>query len=99
MERWTFLTNHAHVLLTIAEDPGMRLRDVAARVGVTERAAQRIVAELLAEGYLTVEKEGRRNRYQVHAGLPLRHPVEGHAEAGALLRLMGKRRRGGSRRG
>jgi hypothetical protein len=97
MERWTFLTNHAHVLLSIAADPGIRLRDVAVRVGVTERAAQRIVADLLAEGYLTAEKAGRRNHYQVHPELPLRHPVEQHAGVGALLRLLGAkpgRRRG-----
>ena len=60
---WTFLTNHAHVLFCIAEDPEMRLRDVAARVGITERAVQRIVTDLEGEGYLTVSKEGRRNRY------------------------------------
>ena len=88
-ERWTFLTNHAHVLLSIAADPGIRLRDVAAKVGVTERAAQRIVADLQAEGYLSAEKVGRRNQYQVHPGLPLRHPVEQHAAVGALLRLLG----------
>ncbi|MBS1859186.1 MAG: MarR family transcriptional regulator [Acidobacteria bacterium] len=97
MERWTFLTNHAHVLLSIAADPGIRLRDVAARVGVTERAAQRIVADLLAEGYLTAEKAGRRNHYEVHKGLPLRHPVEQHAEVGALLRLLGAKHRRGAR--
>ena len=85
MERWTFLTNHAHVLLSIAADPAVRLRDVAARVGITERAAQRIVADLLAAGYLTAEKAGRRNHYEVHPALPLRHPVEQHAEVGALL--------------
>jgi DNA-binding IclR family transcriptional regulator len=91
MERWTFLTNHAHVLFCIAADPGIRLRDVATRVGVTERAAQRIVADLLASGYLTVEKNGRRNHYQVHPGLPMRHPVEQHAEVGSLLRLLARR--------
>ena len=91
MERWTFLTNHAHVLFCIAADPGIRLRDVAFHVGVTERAAQRIVADLLASGYLTVEKNGRRNHYQVHPGLPMRHPVEQHAEVGSLLRLLARR--------
>jgi DNA-binding IclR family transcriptional regulator len=91
MERWTFLTNHAHVLFCIAADPGIRLRDVASHVGVTERAAQRIVADLLASGYLTVEKNGRRNHYQVHPGLPMRHPVEQHAEVGSLLRLLARR--------
>ena len=91
MSGWTFLTNHAHVLLCITADRGARLRDVADKVGITERAAQRIVADLLAEGYLTVEKSGRRNLYQIHPDLPMRHPVEQHAEVGALLRVLGRR--------
>ena len=85
---WTFLTNHAHVLLCIVQDPEVRLRDVAARVGITERAVQRIVTDLEGEGYLTVSKEGRRNRYQVHCGLPLRHPIERHRSVGALVELV-----------
>lgn len=85
---WTFLTNHAHVLFCIARDPAVRLRDVAARVGITERAVQRIVTDLEGTGYLTVMKEGRRNRYQVHAELPLRHPIEGHRTVQALLDLV-----------
>ena len=85
---WTFLSNHSHVLLCIAEDPEVRLRDVAARVGITERAVQRIVAELEHEGYLSIEKVGRRNRYQVNAELPLRHPLEDHLAIGALLRVL-----------
>jgi DNA-binding Lrp family transcriptional regulator len=89
--RWTFLTNHAHVLLCVAADPDVRLREVAARVGITERATQRIVAELEAEGYLSHEKVGRRNRYEVHASLPLRHPLEDHLEIGALLRVLTER--------
>lgn len=88
---WTFLTNHSHVLLCIAEDPDVRLRDVAVRVGITERAAQRIVAELEADGYLSHERVGRRNHYQVNATLPLRHPLEDHLEIGALLRVLSKR--------
>ncbi|HEV8583152.1 MAG TPA: winged helix-turn-helix transcriptional regulator [Thermoanaerobaculia bacterium] len=85
---WTFLTNHAHVLFCIARDPEVRLRDVAAQVGITERAVQRIVTDLEAAGYLTVMKEGRRNRYRIHAELPLRHPIEGHRTVGALLDLV-----------
>lgn len=85
---WTFLTNHSHVLLCIADDPDVRLRDVAQKVGITERAAQRIVAELEEAGYLSHEKIGRRNRYEVHANLPLRHPLEDHLEIGALLRVL-----------
>lgn len=89
--RWTFLTNHAHVLLCVAADPDVRLREVAERVGITERATQRIVAELEAEGYLSHEKVGRRNRYEVNASLPLRHPLEDHLEIGALLRVLTER--------
>ena len=89
MTTWTFLTNHAHVLLCIARDPGIRLREVATEVGITERAAQRIVAELVEGGYITREREGRRNRYEVHGGLPMRHPLEQHHEIGELLTLLG----------
>lgn len=85
---WTFLTNHAHTLLCIAEDPDVRIRDIAAKVGITERAAQRIVAELEDAGYLSHEKIGRRNSYEVYRDLPLRHPLEQHLEIGALLRVL-----------
>ena len=85
---WTFLTNHSHTLLCIAEDPTVRLRDIADQVGITERAAQRIVAELEEAGYLSHERVGRRNRYEVHADLPLRHPLEDHLSIGALLRVL-----------
>src|SRR3954470_13560815 len=85
---WTFLTNHAHVLFCIAQDPEVRLRDVAARVGITERAAQRIVTDLEGEGDLTVSKEGRGTRYQVHYELPLRHPIERHRTVAALIDLV-----------
>lgn len=85
---WTFLTNHAHVLLCLVQDPAARMRDVAERVGITERAVQRIVAELEAAGYLVRIREGRRNRYEVNGELPLRHPVEGHCKLGALVRLI-----------
>lgn len=86
--RWTFLSNHSHVLLCIADDPDVRLRDVAVRVGITERAVQRIVAELEEEGYLSIEKVGRRNHYLVNRNLPLRHPLEDHLAIGALVRLV-----------
>lgn len=85
---WTFLTNHAHVLFCIVQDPEVRLRDVAARVGITERAVQRIVTDLENEGYLKVSKEGRRNRYQVNFDLPLRHPIERHRSVRALIGLV-----------
>lgn len=85
---WTFLTNHSHILLCIAEDPDIRLRDIADRVGITERAAQRIVAELEEAGYVSHERVGRRNRYEVNTDLPLRHPLEDHLAIGALLRVL-----------
>jgi Mn-dependent DtxR family transcriptional regulator len=86
---WTFLTNHAHVLVCIAEDPNARIRDVAARVGITERGVQRIIAELEDEGYVTHARDGRRNVYRVRASQPLRHPVERHRNVGALLARVG----------
>ncbi len=73
---WTFLSNHAHVLLCIMADRSVRLRDVSLRVGITERAVQRIVAELEDGGYLTRVRSGRRNRYEVHLDRPPRHPIE-----------------------
>ncbi|MGL4550991.1 MAG: helix-turn-helix transcriptional regulator [Gemmataceae bacterium] len=85
---WTFLSNHAHVLLVIARDPEVRLRDVADRVGITERAVQRIVADLVEGGFLTRERAGRRNRYQLHPTLPLRHPIESHRTVGDLMGLI-----------
>ncbi len=91
MPEWTFLTNHAHVLICIDRDPGARLRDVAEAVGITERAAQRIVAELADAGYLEREREGRRNRYRVHPELPLRHPLERDHAVGDILRVLAPR--------
>lgn len=85
---WTFLTNHSHVLLCIAEDADVLIREVADRVGITERATQRIVAELEEAGYLSHQRVGRRNHYSVHAELPLRHPLEDHLEIGAILRVL-----------
>lgn len=84
-QRWTFLTNHAHVLVCIADDPDARGRDIAARVGITERAAQAIVADLVADGYITRRRNGRRNRYELHPELPLRHPLESEHTVGELL--------------
>lgn len=85
---WTFFTNHAHVMLCILRDPEMRIRDIADLVGVTERAAQRIVSELEEAGYLERHREGRRNRYELNVDLPLRHPLErGHA-IGEVLRVL-----------
>ena len=85
---WTFLSNHGNVLLCIAREPGVRLREVAQRVGITERAVQRIVADLEEAGYLSRTREGRRNRYEVHAHVPFRHPALAHREVRVLLELI-----------
>lgn len=85
---WTFLTNHAHVLFCLSSDPEIRLRDVADRVGITERAVQRIVTELETGGYITRQRQGRRNTYTVHTNVPLRHPIESHRSVSDLLRLI-----------
>lgn len=82
---WTFLTNHAHVLICLAQEPEVRLREVADRVGITERTVQKIIAELEAGGVLSHEREGRRNRYTVHDSAHLRHPVEAHCRIADLL--------------
>ena len=87
---WTFLTNHAHVLLLLADDPELVMRDIAARVGITERAVQRIVADLEEGGYLSKEKEGRRNRYTVDQSRPLRHPIESHRSVASIISLIKK---------
>ncbi|WP_189193163.1 helix-turn-helix transcriptional regulator [Micromonospora fulviviridis] len=84
---WTFLTNHGHVLLAIARNPTARLRDVADEVGVTERAAQAIVADLEAGGYLHRTRVGRRNEYTINPSGHFRHPAEADQQVGALLAL------------
>lgn len=89
---WTFLTNHAHVLVCIAEEPDIRGKDVAARVGITERAAQSIIADLVNSEYVTRRREGRRNRYQIHPAAPLRHPIESDHTVGDLLTMLGRLR-------
>src|ERR1700757_3850772 len=85
---WTFLSNHGNVLLAIASNPDATLREVAALVGITERTVQRIVADLEAGQYLARVRAGRRNRYEVHPKLPLRHPIEAHREIGSLIELV-----------
>jgi DNA-binding MarR family transcriptional regulator len=85
---WTFLTNHAHVLLAIARDQHVTLRETAARVGITERAAQNIVADLVAAGYLTRTRQGRRNSYTIQANRPLRHRMNAGHDLDELLDLL-----------
>jgi Winged helix-turn-helix DNA-binding len=85
---WTFLTNHARVLLCIAHDPGVRLRDIAASVGITERRAYAIVTDLAEAGYIVKQKNGRRNRYQIQAHLPLPEPTRRERTVGDVLALL-----------
>ena len=85
---WVFLSNHAHVLLCVAREPDARARDIAEQVGITERAAQRILSDLVADGYLEKTKVGRRNRYEVNRRGRLRHPVFQDLEIGPLLDLL-----------
>lgn len=103
---WDFLTNHAHVLLSISQDPGIRLRDIAAAVGITERGTHKIISELVEEGYVLRERHGRRNRYKIKPELPLRHPLVQDREVGELLDVLlrperparnGRQTRGGTR--
>lgn len=86
--RWTFLSNHAHVLIFLAREPQSRLRDVAAAIGITERAVQKIVADLEAEGLIERHREGRRNSYELHLDEPLRHPIEAHRTVAELVNLL-----------
>jgi len=85
---WTFLTNHAHVLICLVREPNMRLRDVAERVGITERGVHRIVKDLEEAGVLTRNRDGRRNHYQVNASQHLRHPIEAHCTIRQLLEIV-----------
>lgn len=85
---WTFFSNHGHVLICLARNPELRLRDVADLVGITERAVQKIVSDLEQAGVLTRERSGRRNRYRIHPDVPLRHPLEAHRTVEALLRMV-----------
>ena len=93
MATWTFLTNHAHVLLCVWEDSEARVRDIATRVGITERTVQRILQELESEQYLVRERVGRRNRYRVRGDRPFRHPVEDHRPVSALLEIASSKRK------
>ena len=88
MGSWSFLTNHARALLCIAHDPGVRLRDIAAMVGVTERSAHGIVSDLVDAGYVVKDKDGRRNRYRIQEHLPLRDPITQERTIGEMLDLL-----------
>ena len=88
MTGWNFLTKHGRVLLCIAHDPGVRLRDIAATVGITERSAYRIVSDLAVAGYAVKQKDGRRNRYQIQAHLPPHEPASQQLAIGEVLALL-----------
>jgi hypothetical protein len=88
---WSFLTNHARVLLCIAHDPGIRLRDIGDTVGITERAAHRIVSELALAGYISRKRNGRRNQYTIQSHLPLPDPLASEQKLGELLAILTRR--------
>ena len=88
MASWTFLTNHARVLLCVAHDPGVRLRDIAASLDITERSAFGIITDLVEAGYVVKEKEGRRNRYHIQAHLPLPEPDGRERTIGEVLAVL-----------
>src|SRR5438270_13994208 len=85
---WAFLTNHARVLICVAHDPGIHLRDIGERVGITERAAHRIIAELRAAGYISRQRNGRRNQYTINAELPLPDAIAREQSIGELLTIL-----------
>jgi DNA-binding MarR family transcriptional regulator len=85
---WKFLTNHAQILVCIANDPGIRLRDISEKVGITERAAHRIVVELGTSGYITRERNGRRNHYTINADVPVHDPIAREQSVGRLLEIL-----------
>ena len=85
---WTYLTNHFHVLLVLFKEPDSRIRDMASQVGITERAVQKILAELIESGVISVEKRGRRNHYTIDEDVHLKHPLESKHNVGALLRIL-----------
>jgi len=93
MSNWTLFSNHGHVLFCLARDSEARLRDVAADVGITERAVQKIVRDLQVGGMISITKSGRRNRYRIHKKQPLRHEIEAHCKIRDLIRVVNKVRK------
>ena len=92
MSTWTFFSNHAHVILLLCEEPDLRMSDIAARVGITERAVQRILRDLVADKYVVVRKVGRRNHYEPQLKARLRHPLEENLRVGDLAESLRARR-------
>ncbi len=97
--RWTFLTGHGHALVVITRDPNVRLREIAAELGVTERTAQTIVNDLVVAGYVARTRVGNRSRYEVRSERPFRHPVEREHAVGELLRVLVTDTKAGDRAG
>ena len=95
---WTFLTNHSHVLLCLYQNSSMTMRDIAVKIGITERAVQRIIADLNAAGYITIERKGRQNSYSISTALQLRHPIEKHKTVGDLIDMAYGVYNGGNKR-
>ena len=89
---WTFLTNHAHVLILLSQNSSMVIRQVATQVGITERAVQRIIADLQHDGFIERAKVGRKNHYHISQKMPLRHPIEAHRTIGDLIKLITRAR-------
>jgi predicted transcriptional regulator len=87
-QMWTYLSNHAHVLVAVAKDPTARVRDIATLVGITERAVLQILSDLEASGAIVRHREGRRTTYEIDRDVPLRHPLEAHRHVGDILRLV-----------
>ena len=98
MPDWTFLTNHALVLSHLAKNPRITAHNLANEIGITERATRKIIADLLEEGYISKDREGRRNRYHINPDLPLRHPALEETAVGYLLQVLGWRKRGRPRK-
>jgi DNA-binding MarR family transcriptional regulator len=88
--KWTFLSNHAHVLIYVLQTPDARIRDIADAVGITERFAHAVITDLVNAGYLTVERQGRRNVYSVNESLSFRHPLESHVQVRELLEIFSR---------
>ncbi len=86
-KQWTFLSNHGHVLIYLARNPEARIREISDAIGITERSALGIISDLESEGYISVEKVGRRNKYRVNSKLKFRHSMESHKNIGALIKI------------
>ena len=86
-KQWTFLSNHGHVLIYLARNPEARVREIADAIGITERSALGIISDLDGEGYISVDKVGRRNKYRVNSKLKFRHSMESHKSIGALIKI------------